>query len=107
MKNLYYRLKSFLPQWWRSIDPELMWALFGLIICGVFLAFTASPSIAEQRNQPPMALLEKQLIILVPSLFMMMGLSMLSPRHIRRVCFLAFVFFLILIYRYKNIEIYP
>jgi len=98
LKSKYMKVQNFLIEWLRTLDRGLVWAIFGIIICGIFLIFSASPAVAERvfRSKDSFYFIKKQLLFLIPSLGVMFGVSMLSPKHIRRLAFLIFVGFVFL-----------
>ncbi|MBP5534147.1 MAG: cell division protein FtsW [Alphaproteobacteria bacterium] len=99
IKKEYLKIKSFFVEWARTLDRGLLWAILALIICGIFLAFSAYPVVAEKviKSKDTFYFVKKQLFFLVPSIVLMFGVSMLSPKHIRRIAFLVFVCFFILL----------
>ena len=97
-KRKYAQIKSFLSEWFRTLDRGLLWAILGIVLSGIFLVFSASPAVAERvfRVKDSFYFVKKQLFFLVPSIAVMLGVSMLSPKHIRRLSFLVFMGFLLL-----------
>ena len=98
LKSRYLKCKAFFGEWFRTLDRGLLWAILGIILCGIFLVFSASPAVAERvfRTKDSFYFVKKQLLFLVPSIGVMLGVSMLSPKHIRRISFLVFISFLFL-----------
>ena len=99
IRKEYLKAKSFFIEWARTLDRGLLWAILALIICGIFLTFSASPAVAEKvfKSKDTFYFVKKQLFFLVPSIILMFGVSMLSPKHIRRLSFLIFISFFILL----------
>lgn len=77
---------SFLGRWWWTIDRGLLSAFFMLILFGIILVSTASPAVAIRIGVGPYHFLTRHLIMLGPSVFMLIGISMMPPRQIWRLC---------------------
>jgi cell division protein FtsW len=82
---------SKLGHWWWTVDRWLLGALVLLIGCGTMLIAAASPANAERLGMPSFYFVTKHLFYLVPSLFLMIGISTLSHLQIRRLAVIAFL----------------
>ncbi len=90
--QLFSRLDhSFLGQWWWTVDRTLLSIFLILAALGVVMVTTASPQVAEHLHLGRFHFLKRHLIILIPALCMMLGLSMLSRRQIWRMASLLFI----------------
>ncbi len=70
--------------WFWTID-RLFLILFVLLMgIGLMLSFAASPAVAERLNLDSFHFVKRHAMFIVPSLAVMIGLSFLSPRQIRR-----------------------
>ena len=80
IRKEYLKIKSFFVEWARTLDRGLLWAILALIICGIFLTFSASPAVAERviKTKDTFYFVKKQLFFLFPSVLLMFGVSMLS-----------------------------
>ena len=76
--------QSFLGAWWWTVDRALLAAILSLMVFGVALVASASPSVAERIGLGGYHFLQKHLIFLVPSFFIVLGVSMFTPRVIWR-----------------------
>lgn len=76
----------------------LLIALGLLIVFGAILITAASPAIAQRLHQPSFYFVLKHFFYLVPTLVLMLGLSMLSVTAIRRVISLVFLVSLALLF---------
>lgn len=83
--------RSFLGQWWWTVDRPMMAALFLLIAIGIVLVTTASPPVAAHLGLSDFYFLTRHVIILIPAALMMIGVSMLSKRQIWRLSSLIYV----------------
>ncbi len=73
-----------LSEWWWTVDRLLLGAFVLLILCGVILSLAASPSVATRIGLDPFHFFNRHVLFLAPSLIVMLGVSFLSPRQIRR-----------------------
>ena len=58
---------------------------------GFMLSFAASPPVAERIGLPSFYFVEKHATFLLPSIGVMIGLSFLSPRQVRRAAVIILV----------------
>lgn len=63
-----------------------------IIMLGAFLVATASPAVAERIGLDPLYFVNRQVIFLSLAVILMLGISLLSPRDIRRLAAVGFVF---------------
>ncbi|MCB9982487.1 MAG: cell division protein FtsW [Rhodospirillales bacterium] len=82
---------SLFGQWWWTVDRAMLAALLTLAVFGIALVATASPPVAERIGLGNYHFLKRHLVILVPAMSMLIGLSFLGQRNIRRLAALAFV----------------
>lgn len=83
--------RSLVAEWWRTIDRPLLGVVLLLILTGFLLSFAASPPVAERIGLPPNHFTVRHAIFLVPSIMLMIGLSFLTPKQVRRAAFLLFI----------------
>ncbi|MCA6122243.1 putative lipid II flippase FtsW [Bradyrhizobium sp. WSM 1704] len=70
--------------WWWTVDKLLLVAIAGLMLAGVILSLAASPPVATRIGLDPFHFFNRHVLFLVPSLIVLIGVSFLSPRQIRR-----------------------
>lgn len=75
---------SVLGRWWWTVDRLTLAALLVIAGIGMVLIVAASPSVAERIGASPFHFVRKQAILLVPALAIMIGVSLLDPKSIRR-----------------------
>ena len=75
---------SIIGRWWWTVDRWMLSAIGLLIAFGGLLIAAASPAVAERIGAPSFHFLQKHIFFLIPSLAIMFGISLLSPRDIRR-----------------------
>jgi cell division protein FtsW len=83
--------EAILPRWWRTIDKWSLVAVLALFAIGVLLALAASVPLATRNSLPHFYYVERQLLFGALGLAVMLGVSMLSPRMVRRIGVLGFV----------------
>jgi cell division protein FtsW len=87
---------SIFGRWWWTVDRWTLAALTLLIGFGGLLVAAASPPVAERIHLPTFYFVQHQAIMLVPTVVLMIGVSLLSPRGVRRLAMGAFVLFFLL-----------
>ncbi|MGF1605117.1 MAG: FtsW/RodA/SpoVE family cell cycle protein [Rhodothalassiaceae bacterium] len=80
---------SLIARWWWTVDRWLLVMIALLLGAGLLLNFAASPPVAERLALPPMHFVKRQGVFLIPCLFIMAGLSFLSPRGVRRLAIVS------------------
>lgn len=70
--------------WFWTIDRLFLAAFLGLMQIGLMLSFAASPAVAERLGLSSYHFVQRHGIILIPALVVMIGVSFLNPRQVRR-----------------------
>lgn len=83
--------RSVLGRWWWTVDRWTLGALIALVGYGVLLVMAASPPVAERIGLEAYHFVERHLMFLMPALVLMVGISMLSPRAVRRLALVIFL----------------
>ncbi len=83
--------QSFLGVWWWTVDRGMLAATLILMVMGVMLVTTASPSVAHTIGVGQYHFLVRHVVFLIPSLVLLIGTSMLSHRQIRRIGTVLFI----------------
>ncbi len=98
---------SILGRWWWSVDHFLLGALFILLGIGLLLSFSATPPVAERLKLETYYLIKHQVVFLMLSTAVMLGISMQTPQTIRRLscCVLAAAFVLLVMVLVHGSEI--
>lgn len=76
--------RSFLGAWWWTVDRAMLGSVLALLVFGVALVATASPAIAQKIGANDYHFIRKHLIFLLPTLLVLIGGSMLTPRYVWR-----------------------
>ncbi len=82
---------STVANWWWTVDRWMLAALAMLTGFGVLLTLAASPAVADRIGLDSYYFVRHQLIYLVPAVAVVLGLSMLEPRGVRRLGVVLFV----------------
>jgi len=77
--------RSLLSDWWFTVDRLLVSVVLLLMIVGVVLSLAASPSVASRLDLDTFHFFKRHAIAVIPAFFVLIGVSLLSPRLIRRV----------------------
>lgn len=83
--------RSVLTDWWFTVDRMLLAGILAIVGAGVVLSLAASPAIAIKRGLPAFHFVERQLLFVLMSVALMLGLSLLSPASVRRLALGVFV----------------
>ncbi|OKL45397.1 FtsW/RodA/SpoVE family cell cycle protein [Pseudovibrio exalbescens] len=77
--------RSPFAEWLWTIDRYILAGIVILMVSGVVLSFAASPPVAERIGLEPYHFIKRQAVFLLPSIVLLLGVSALSPRMVRRV----------------------
>ncbi|MBT9371029.1 putative lipid II flippase FtsW [Rhizobium sp. CSW-27] len=80
-----------LADWFWTIDRYFLATFILLMGIGFMLSFAASPPVAERIGLPSFHFVERHAVFLLPSLAVMIGLSFLTPRQVRRTAIIILV----------------
>jgi cell division protein FtsW len=83
--------RGLFADWFRSVDLWLLGSFVALMVVGVVMALAASPAVAERLNLSTFHFVDRQAAMLLPSTALMVAVSFLSPRHVRRAALIVFV----------------
>lgn len=70
--------------WWWTIDRFFLAACLALMGLGILLSFAASPAVAERIGLSRFHFVERQIVFMIPALAVMIAVSFLTQRDIRR-----------------------
>src|SRR5947207_2864676 len=73
-----------LSEWWWTVDKPLLAAIFALMLTGVILSLAASPPVATRIGLDPFHFFGRHVLFLLPASLVLIGVSFLSPKQIRR-----------------------
>lgn len=90
---------SVLARWWWTVDKSILACLIALIVIGIALVTSASPSVATRIGLEHSHFISRHIIMAIPAFLIMMAMSILDHLWIRRVGTIVFagVVFLMLL----------
>src|SRR6266480_768307 len=86
-----------LSEWWWTVDRLQLGAIFALILSGIILSLAASPPVATRIGLDPFHFFNRHVFFLLPSFMVLIAVSFLSPRQIRRSALIVFALSMALI----------
>jgi cell division protein FtsW len=84
-------------EWWWTVDKLTLAATGALMLAGVVLSLAASPPVASRLGLDPFYFVNRHILYLVPAIAVMLAVSFLSPRQIRRLAVIVFVVSLVMV----------
>jgi cell division protein FtsW len=84
-------------EWWWTVDRLLLAAFMTLMLGGVILSLAASPPVAVRIGLDPFHFFNRHVLFLAPSVIVMLAVSFLSPRQVRRTALLVFAVSIVLV----------
>lgn len=82
--------RSVIGQWWWTVDRWSLGAVLAIMAFGVLLTLAASPPAAERIGADSFMFARRQFVFLPLALVLMLSISLVSPRHVRRLALLVF-----------------
>src|SRR3981081_1533149 len=86
-----------LSEWWWTVDRLLLAAIIALMLGGIILWLAASPPVATRIGLDPFHFFNRHMLFLLPSFVVLLVVSFLSPRQIRRTALIVFAVSILLI----------
>ena len=86
-----------LGEWWWTVDRLTLAAIGALMLAGVVLSLAASPPVAGRLGLEPFFFVNRHILYLLPAITVMLIVSFLNPRQIRRLSLIVFVLSLIMV----------
>jgi cell division protein FtsW len=84
-------------EWWWTVDRLTLAAIGALMLAGVVLSLAASPPVAGRLGLDPFYFVNRHILFLIPAIAIMLAVSFLSPRQIRRLAFVVFAVSLVMV----------
>ncbi|MBN9451147.1 MAG: cell division protein FtsW [Bosea sp.] len=78
-------------RWWWSIDRLILTALVALMVSGVVLLMAGGPPVAERLGLSTFHFVNRQAAYLVGALVIFLGVSLMTPRQVRRAALLIYL----------------
>ena len=99
--------KSPVSTWWWTVDRWFLAAFLSLMGLGIVLSFAASPAVAQRIGLDAFHFATRQIIFTIPALGVMLAVSFLDARQIRRlaIVMLAVMLVLMVAVLYVGVEV--
>ena len=82
--------RTFLSEWWWTVDRSLLTAVGGLMVVGIILSLAASPPVAARLGLDPFHFFSRHVLFLVPAVIVLLMTSLMTPRQVRRSALFVF-----------------
>ena len=84
-------------EWWWTVDRLTLAAIGALMLAGVVLSLAASPPVAGRLGLDPFYFVNRHILYLIPTVAIMLAVSFLNPRQIRRLALIVFLVSLVMV----------
>ena len=84
-------------EWWWTVDKLTLAAVGALMLAGVVLSLAASPPVAARLGLDPFYFVNRHIDDLIPATAVMLSISFLSPRQIRRLAIFIFAISVVMV----------
>ena len=81
--------RTYLGDWMWSVDRSLLAALAALMVAGLVFLMAGGPPVAERLGLTPFHFVNRQVLYLMPTIAILLAVSFLSLRHVRRLALLV------------------
>ncbi|RAI42430.1 putative lipid II flippase FtsW [Rhodoplanes roseus] len=83
--------RTWFADWWWTVDRLLLFALAALMLAGIIFSLAASPPVAARLGLDAFHFVNRHIMYLLPAIVVLLGVSFLSPRAIRRLALVVFI----------------
>ncbi|HEX2509296.1 MAG TPA: putative peptidoglycan glycosyltransferase FtsW [Microvirga sp.] len=90
--------RSVVGDWWWTIDRSLLAALAALMVAGLVFLMAGGPPVAERLGLSTFHFVNRQALFLLPTVAILLCVSFLSLRHVRRLALIVYALGMGLIY---------
>jgi cell division protein FtsW len=84
-------------EWWWTVDRLTLAAIGALMLAGVVLSLAASPPVAGRLGLDPFYFVNRHILFLIPTLIVLLSVSFLNGKQIRRLSLIVFILSLALV----------
>ncbi len=84
-------------EWWWTVDRLTLLAIGALMLIGIVLSLAASPPVAGRIGLEPFYFVNRHIFFLLASVPVMLAVSFLNPRQIRRLSVIVFAVSLLMV----------
>src|SRR5688572_33354260 len=82
--------RSAFGDWWWTVDRSLLAGLAILMVSGLVFLMAGGPPVAERLGLSTFHFVNRQVVYLIPTICLLMAVSFLSLRHVRRIALLIY-----------------
>jgi cell division protein FtsW len=83
--------------WWRTVDRLMLSGLAALMVAGLVLLMAGGPPVAERLGLSTFHFTSRQFFYLLPSLALLVAVSFLNLRHVRRLALVTYAVGMVLV----------
>ena len=76
--------RTLVGEWWWTVDRMLLAAVVALMGAGIVLSLAASPPVAHRLGYDTFHFVNRQAAYMIPALVVLISVSLMTPRQIRR-----------------------
>ena len=77
--------------WWWTVDRVMLGLIFALMLAGIILCLAGSPPVADRLGLPQFHFVKRQIFFMIPAACVMLMVSFLNPRYVRRAALLVYL----------------
>lgn len=94
-------------KWWRMLDRTLFFSFLLLIFIGTIVVSASAPMIASKIGLDRFYFVKRHLLYVIPSILVMLGISILSTNTVKYLCYLLFIISIMAVFctYFSNYEI--
>ena len=89
--------RSIVGDWWWTVDRALLAALAVLMVSGLVFLMAGGPPVADRLGLSTFHFVGRQVLYLAPALMVLVAVSFLSLRHVRRVALAVYAVGMVLV----------
>ena len=82
--------RTYFGDWLWTVDRTILAALAALMVSGIVFLMAGGPPVADRLGLPTFHFVNRQALYLVPALMILISVSFLNLRHVRRVALVVF-----------------
>jgi cell division protein FtsW len=90
--------RSVFSDWWWTVDRLLLAALAALVLAGLVFLMAGGPPVAERLGLSTFHFVNRQAFFLVPAVAILLSVSFLSLRHVRRLALAVYAIGMVFIF---------
>ncbi|HVG52197.1 MAG TPA: putative lipid II flippase FtsW [Xanthobacteraceae bacterium] len=83
--------------WWWTVDRLMLAAVITLMLGGIVMSLAASPPVAARIGLDAFYFVNRHIMYLLPAIAVMVGVSFLTPRQMRRLALIVFAVSFVLV----------